>query len=62
MTHACAQPCFNRQLIFDAAAAAGAVDMLEWLRSIGVGTWDQESLTESLSIAGMCGQLDAAKV
>jgi hypothetical protein len=51
-----------KQLVFDAAAAAGAVDMLEWLRSIGVGQWDSESLQERLSIAGMCGNLAAAKV
>jgi hypothetical protein len=50
------------QLVFDAAAAAGAVDMLEWLRSIGVGQWDSQSLQERLSIAGMCGNLAAAKV
>jgi hypothetical protein len=50
------------QLVFDAAASAGAVDMLEWLRSIGVGRWDEVSLQEMLSIAGMCGHLTAAKV
>jgi hypothetical protein len=36
--------------------------MLEWLRSIGVGRWDEVSLQEMLSIAGMCGHLTAAKV
>eukprot|EP00953_Heterococcus_sp_UTEX-ZZ885_P007910 4746-Heterococcus_DN1.PRE.2 len=53
--------CLLLQLVFDAAASAGAVDMLEWLRSIGVGRWDEVSLQEMLSIAGMCGHLTAAK-
>ena len=49
------------QLIVDAAASSGNLPMLEWLRGLGLGNWDEHYLTEMLSIAGMCGHLKLAK-
>jgi hypothetical protein len=52
----------TQQLVLEAAAAAGDVPVLEWMKGLGLGSWDAEAQKDMLSITGMGGQLSAAKV